>query len=118
MHRFFPYSKLRVRMTHLLYSNRRNALVPLRWRQAGFVGVRLFLPKVPPQSWEQWDDLMTHFARHLVDRYGFNEVAQCYFEVWNGPNIDFWGGVPRRARSGYARWRSCCCGVKILRGTR
>lgn len=50
----------------------------------------------PPRSWTAWDDLMTHFARHLVDRYGIDEVAQWYFEVWNEPNIDFWGGIPRQ----------------------
>ena len=51
----------------------------------------------PPESWAEWDDFMTHFARHLVARYGINEVSQWYFEVWNEPNIDFWGGVPRQA---------------------
>ncbi|WP_158945284.1 glycosyl hydrolase family 39 [Granulicella sp. S190] len=49
----------------------------------------------PPKSMERWDDLITHFAQHLVDRYGINEVAQWYFEVWNEPNIDFWNGIPR-----------------------
>jgi len=49
----------------------------------------------PPKSMERWDDLMTHFARHLVERYGIDEVASWYFEVWNEPNIDFWGGIPR-----------------------
>ncbi len=49
----------------------------------------------PPKSMERWDDLMTHFAQHLVDRYGIDEVSQWYFEVWNEPNIDFWGGIPR-----------------------
>lgn len=51
----------------------------------------------PPRSMDAWDDLMTHFAQHLVDRYGIDEVATWYFEVWNEPNIDFWGGVPRQA---------------------
>lgn len=51
----------------------------------------------PPKSWELWDDMMKHFAQHLVDRYGIDEVSQWYFEVWNEPNIDFWGGVPRQA---------------------
>jgi xylan 1,4-beta-xylosidase len=51
----------------------------------------------PPRSMERWDDMMTHFAQHLVDRYGIDEVSQWYFEVWNEPNIDFWGGVPRQA---------------------
>ncbi len=50
----------------------------------------------PPKSMERWDDLITHFARHLVERYGIDEVSQWYFEVWNEPNIDFWNGVPRQ----------------------
>jgi xylan 1,4-beta-xylosidase len=50
----------------------------------------------PPRSMTEWDDLMTHFARHLVNRYGIDEVSQWYFEVWNEPNIDFWGGIPRQ----------------------
>jgi xylan 1,4-beta-xylosidase len=50
----------------------------------------------PPKSWALWDDLMIHFAQHLVDRYGIDEVSQWYFEVWNEPNIDFWGGIPRQ----------------------
>jgi xylan 1,4-beta-xylosidase len=49
----------------------------------------------PPKSMELWDDLMKHFAQHLVDRYGIDEVSQWYFEVWNEPNIDFWNGIPR-----------------------
>lgn len=50
----------------------------------------------PPKSIERWDDLIRHFAQHLVARYGIDEVAQWYFEVWNEPNIDFWNGVPRQ----------------------
>ena len=48
-----------------------------------------------PKSMERWDDLIRHFAQHLVERYGIDEVAQWYFEVWNEPNIDFWNGIPR-----------------------
>ena len=51
----------------------------------------------PPRSIEAWSALMTAFAQHLVARYGVDEVSQWYFEVWNEPNIDFWGGVPRQA---------------------
>jgi xylan 1,4-beta-xylosidase len=50
----------------------------------------------PPKSLEAWDALMTHFAQHLVERYGIEEVSQWYFEVWNEPNIDFWNGIPRQ----------------------
>ncbi len=50
----------------------------------------------PPKSMERWDALVSAFARHLVARYGEDEVAQWYFEVWNEPNIDFWNGIPRQ----------------------
>ncbi|MGA7341896.1 MAG: glycosyl hydrolase family 39 [Terracidiphilus sp.] len=50
----------------------------------------------PPKSMERWDDLVKHFVEHLVDRYGIDEVATWYFEVWNEPNIDFWNGIPRQ----------------------
>jgi len=51
----------------------------------------------PPKSYERWDDLIRRMAQHLVDRYGVDEVAQWYFEVWNEPNIDFWAGEPKQA---------------------
>jgi len=51
----------------------------------------------PPKDYRKWDDLMKAFAQHLVDRYGIDEVAQWYFEVWNEPNIDFWTGDPKQA---------------------
>ncbi len=50
----------------------------------------------PPKSWEKWDGMIAAFARHLLERYGAEELAQWYFEVWNEPNIDFWGGIPRQ----------------------
>ncbi len=51
----------------------------------------------PPKDWERWDGLIAAFARHLVDRYGIDEVAQWYFEVWNEPNLDFWAGRPAQS---------------------
>jgi len=57
----------------------------------------------PPKDYAKWDDLITQFIKHLVDRYGIDEVAQWYFEVWNEPNLqqtapgaDFWTGLPRQ----------------------
>jgi xylan 1,4-beta-xylosidase len=50
----------------------------------------------PPKDWDNWDALITHFAKHLVERYGIDEVGQWYFEVWNEPNLDFWGGDPKQ----------------------
>src|SRR5258706_9400648 len=51
----------------------------------------------PPKDYAKWDGLMHAFAAHLVERYGIDEVAQWYFEVWNEPNIDFWAGNPKQA---------------------
>src|SRR6266481_1075483 len=51
----------------------------------------------PPKDWNKWEQLVENFTRHLVDRYGVDEVAQWYFEVWNEPNIDFWAGDPKEA---------------------
>jgi xylan 1,4-beta-xylosidase len=48
----------------------------------------------PPKDYAQWNAMITAFAQHLVDRYGIDEVSQWYFEVWNEPNLDFWGGKP------------------------
>lgn len=50
----------------------------------------------PPKDYGKWDDLIRKFAGHLVQRYGIDEVAQWYFEVWNEPNIDFWAGEPKQ----------------------
>src|SRR5947209_19033198 len=36
----------------------------------------------PPRDYNKWDALITTFAKHLIHRYGVDEVAQWYFEVW------------------------------------
>jgi xylan 1,4-beta-xylosidase len=51
----------------------------------------------PPVDMAKWDDLIYQFTKHLVERYGEDEVAKWYFEVWNEPNIDFWAGEPKQA---------------------
>ncbi len=50
----------------------------------------------PPNNPEKWSALIEAFTRHLVERYGKQEVEQWYFEVWNEPNIDFWDGEPKQ----------------------
>jgi xylan 1,4-beta-xylosidase len=51
----------------------------------------------PPKDWDKWQQLVENFTRHLVERYGEQEVSQWYFEVWNEPNIDFWVGDPKES---------------------
>ena len=50
----------------------------------------------PPKDYKLWDDMIRAFAAHLIARYGADEVATWKFEVWNEPNLDFWGGNPRQ----------------------
>ena len=53
--------------------------------------------RAPPKSYAEWDAMITTFARHLIARYGIDEVASWYFEVWNEPNIGFWAGEPKQS---------------------
>lgn len=48
----------------------------------------------PPKDPSAWVDLVEHFVRHCIARYGADEVRQWYFEVWNEPNLGglFWTG--------------------------
>ncbi len=51
----------------------------------------------PPKSYAEWDAMISAFAKHLIARYGIDEVASWYFEVWNEPNIGFWAGKPAQS---------------------
>jgi xylan 1,4-beta-xylosidase len=46
----------------------------------------------------KWENLVDAFARHVIERYGVDEVRSWYFEVWNEPNLDgFWEGADQAA---------------------
>ncbi|WP_304225511.1 hypothetical protein [Gracilinema caldarium] len=48
----------------------------------------------PPTSYDEWAHLIEALARHLLERYGAEEVRSWFFEVWNEPNLDmFWTGT-------------------------
>jgi xylan 1,4-beta-xylosidase len=40
-----------------------------------------------PRSYEKWDDLIAKLVAHWQERYGKEEVAKWYFEVWNEPDL-------------------------------
>jgi xylan 1,4-beta-xylosidase len=45
----------------------------------------------PPRDFREWGEFIVSFVRHLINRYGENEVKTWYFEVWNEPNLSaFW----------------------------
>lgn len=51
----------------------------------------------PPKDYKLWDDMIRALAEHLIARYGLEEVSTWKFEVWNEPNLDFWGGAPKQS---------------------
>ena len=51
----------------------------------------------PPADYSNWQWLVEEFLKHIIERYGREEVRQWYFEVWNEPNL---GG----ADSPYGFW--------------
>lgn len=45
-----------------------------------------------------WAELVDAFVRHLIQRYGIEQVRQWPFEVWNEPNLDgFWERADQKA---------------------
>ena len=52
---------------------------------------------MPPKDYAQWNAMIRAFAEHLIARYGIDEVSSWYFEVWNEPNLTFWGGKPEQS---------------------
>ena len=48
----------------------------------------------PPKDYKQWSTLIHTLVAHWVARYGIQEVAEWFFEVWNEPNLKaFWTGT-------------------------
>ncbi len=47
----------------------------------------------PPKDYEMWGQLVRKVTEHLVQRYGRQEVATWYWEVWNEPDISYWHGT-------------------------
>ena len=43
-----------------------------------------------PAEMSKWGDMMTGFAKHLIERFGIEEVSTWYFEVWNEPDQRTW----------------------------
>jgi len=48
----------------------------------------------PPRDYKKWAGLIYAWVQHSIERYGRDEVATWYWEVWNEPNIAYWQGTP------------------------
>lgn len=52
----------------------------------------------PPREQAEWAALVQAVLRHLMERYGTEEVVQWPIEVWNEPNLDiFWQNADKDA---------------------
>jgi xylan 1,4-beta-xylosidase len=47
----------------------------------------------PPRDYEKWGELIYQWVRHSVERYGAEEVASWYWELWNEPDAPYWRGT-------------------------
>src|SRR5688572_11640512 len=49
--------------------------------------------RYPPKDYNKWAELVYQWVKHSVDRYGKKEVESWYWELWNEPDIGYWGGT-------------------------
>jgi xylan 1,4-beta-xylosidase len=48
----------------------------------------------PPKDYKKWADLIYQWVKHCEQKYGREEVASWWWEVWNEPDIGYWQGTP------------------------
>src|SRR5687768_11667712 len=49
--------------------------------------------RYPPKDYNKWAELVYQWVKHSVERYGAKEVESWYWELWNEPDIGYWGGT-------------------------
>ncbi len=47
----------------------------------------------PPNNYTRWSNLVEHWVRHSISRYGRDNVQRWDWEVWNEPDIGYWHGT-------------------------
>ncbi len=50
----------------------------------------------PPKDPKKWGELVHRWVKHCVEKYGRDEVASWWWEVWNEPDIGYWQGTPEQ----------------------
>jgi len=43
-----------------------------------------------PSDYAEWSEVCAEQVRHLIERYGIEEVSRWYFHCWNEPDLGFW----------------------------
>jgi xylan 1,4-beta-xylosidase len=49
--------------------------------------------RYPPKDYNKWNELVYQWVKHSIARYGEKEVAGWYWELWNEPDLGYWGGT-------------------------
>jgi xylan 1,4-beta-xylosidase len=49
--------------------------------------------RFPPKDYKKWEELVYQWVKHSIERYGKKEVESWYWELWNEPDIGYWGGT-------------------------
>jgi xylan 1,4-beta-xylosidase len=47
----------------------------------------------PPKDYQKWEELCYQWAKHCAEKYGREEVAHWWWQLWNEPNIGYWRGT-------------------------
>jgi len=47
----------------------------------------------PPNDYDKWEELIYQWVRHSIDRYGSEEVASWWWQLWNEPDAGYWAGT-------------------------
>ncbi|HRS70461.1 MAG TPA: hypothetical protein P5175_01300 [Anaerohalosphaeraceae bacterium] len=47
----------------------------------------------PPKDYGKWAELIYQWVSHCLQRYGRQEVASWYWELWNEPDSGYWQGT-------------------------
>jgi xylan 1,4-beta-xylosidase len=54
--------------------------------------------KSPPKDYAEWQSFVKALTQRCIEKYGAEDVAKWYFEVWNEPDYDgFWTGTDMNA---------------------
>jgi len=47
----------------------------------------------PPNDYDKWEELIYQWVRHSIERYGSDEVAGWWWQLWNEPDAGYWAGT-------------------------
>jgi xylan 1,4-beta-xylosidase len=54
--------------------------------------------KSPPKDYNEWKNFIKALTQHCIEKYGADDVAKWYFEVWNEPDYSgFWKNTDMNA---------------------